>query len=66
MAKVRITITITKEYEQVPEHYPPELRTPEAMLRIDLDSVNDDPYVIMGSDGAHWDIKGETVSDTKE
>jgi hypothetical protein len=66
MSRVRITITVTAEYDQVTEYYPPDANTPEDMLRIDLAGIEEEPYAFMDSDHANWDIKGEIIPDSKE
>jgi hypothetical protein len=61
MAKVRLTLTVIREYEQRIEHYPEDQRTPEAMLAVDMVGFKDDPMLMMDSDGAKWFYKGEII-----
>jgi hypothetical protein len=61
MQKGRITITVVIEYDLVPEHYPPEDRTPELMLALDLESAKDDTFAFLMNDNIKWDLKAELV-----
>lgn len=60
MQKAKIKIVVEVEFEQDPKYYP-EGSTPEQMLAIDLQGVNDDPYLTMDLEGAKWTITGEIV-----
>lgn len=60
MTKLRIKFEVTVEYEAHPEHYPEDQRTPEAMLAIDMQHAEDDPFGML-PDAADWKITGEVV-----
>jgi hypothetical protein len=62
--KLRITFTVTMEYEAKPEYYPEGKRTPEAMLEIDLANANEDPFSFL--DDYPVEIKGEIVEPQSE
>ena len=61
VSKAKITITIEVEFEQNPEFYPEDERTPEKMLAIDLAAARDDPFLTMDCEEAKWTIIGEIV-----
>jgi len=58
--RLRITLTVVLEYDANPKNYPVDQRTPEGMLAVDLESAEDDPYILIGDDAA-WKITGEIV-----
>lgn len=60
MPKARIIIVVEVEYDQNPQYYPAG-STPEQMLELDLQNVNEDPYITMDNNSAKWTITGETV-----
>lgn len=59
MSKARITITAVIEFEQNPERYQEEDRTPERMLAVDLDAARDDTFLFLDNPDAKWTITGE-------
>lgn len=63
MAKLRIKIEITVEYEPNPEHYAEADRTPEGMLAIDLAGAEADPFSTIDNRNAVWKITGEVVQE---
>lgn len=62
MIKVRTVMTVTKEYEIDPEHYP-DGSTVEQMLKLDLESFADDPllFLDMQSEGS-TNFKSEVLN----
>jgi hypothetical protein len=60
MAKLRIVITATVEYEADPNMYF-EGATPVQMLEIDLKNADDDTFMFLDNDDVNWDINGEVV-----
>lgn len=59
MKKIKITFTVTVEYEPNPEFYPAG-STIEEMLDIDIKNAEDDPFMVL-PDCPEWKIKGEIV-----
>lgn len=56
--KIRIKFEVVVEYTANPSNYPEGKRTPEAMLAVDLDNANSDPFMMLTED-ADWKITGE-------
>lgn len=61
MAKARITITSTFEYDVIPEHYAPGASL-EDCLNVDIRNAEDDPAMFLEMDGADLKVTGEIVS----
>jgi len=59
--KARIKFEIAVEYEMSPDCYPAG-STFEQMLEIDLETVNEDRFMLLGGDNASWVITGELLN----
>lgn len=59
--KFRITITTVVEYEPISHHYNGSSDDPESMLKIDVDSARDDPFLFMEMDEASTEVTGEII-----
>jgi len=60
--RIRMTLTIVREYEPQPEHYPPDKQTPEGMLEVDLESANDDWLLFFAEEESGFKVVGEIVA----
>ena len=58
-AKIKIEVEI--EFDMHPADYP-GAADPAAMLKIDVDSAEDDPYMWMCRDNAEWKVTGELLN----
>jgi hypothetical protein len=63
MAKVKITITCTREFELPPAEYYPEGATTEEKLRMEIQSADELPHEFMSGDDAEWTTTGEIVEE---
>ena len=61
MAKLRIVVTATLEYETDPQWYP-DASTPEEMLAIDLENAKGDVLLFLDNSNTKWEFKGEVIS----
>lgn len=61
--KARVTVTAVVEYELKPENYPEGRRTPEAMLKMDLEAADDDTFMFLDNPNVKWAFKGETINE---
>lgn len=61
MAKLRVIVTATLEYESDPEWYP-DASTPEEMLAIDLENAKEDVFLFLDTSDTKWEFKGEVIS----
>lgn len=62
MPKAKITIQVEVEFNMVPKHYQTG-STSQQMLEQDLKSVKEDPYILMDSENAKWNITGELINE---
>jgi hypothetical protein len=60
MAKVRLTVTYTYEYEIVPEYYD-NCDTDEQRMNQDIESYRNEPTMLDMMDAKTFDIKGELM-----
>lgn len=59
--KAKLTIKVEIEFDIEPADYP-GITDPMEMLKIDVDSVSDDPYLWMWRKDATWTFKGELLN----
>lgn len=61
MAKLRIVVTATLEYESDPQWYP-DASTPEEMLATDIENAKEDVFLFLDTSDTKWEFKGEVIS----
>ena len=61
-AKSKITLQVEVEIDMVPENYKAD-STPQQMLEQDLLSVKQDPYILLESESAKWEVIGRLVDE---
>ena len=62
MTKAKITLQVEVEIALVPENYQAD-STPQQMLEQDLLSVKEDPYILLESESAKWEVVGRLVDE---
>jgi heat shock protein HspQ len=58
--KHEITITATITIDVNPKNYP-DSETPEEMLAVDMEQVDDDPFAYLEGDNVEWSFTGRIL-----
>ena len=62
MTKAKITLQVQVEIDMVPENYQAN-STPQQMLEQDLNAAKEDPYILLESESAKWEVVGRLVDE---